>query len=86
MTRVNLSPALFNIYIDDLLRNRKQKADAGIMLKRNLYLNTLLFADDQVIIQDSEDKLQKSVHIRIKPNEQRLQPQNIYGKNKNYGF
>jgi len=33
------------------------------MLKRNLYLNTLLFADDQVIIQDSEDKLQKSLYI-----------------------
>jgi len=33
------------------------------MLKRNLYLNTLLFADDQVIIQDSEDKLQKPVYI-----------------------
>jgi len=33
------------------------------MLKRNLYLNTLLFADDQVIIQDPEDKLQKSVYI-----------------------
>jgi len=33
------------------------------MLKRNLYLNTLLFADDQVVIQDSEDKLQKSVYI-----------------------
>jgi hypothetical protein len=33
------------------------------MFKRNLYLNTLLFADDQVIIQDSEDKLQKSVYI-----------------------
>jgi len=33
------------------------------MLKRNLYLNTLLFADDQVIIQDSEEKLQKSVYI-----------------------
>jgi hypothetical protein len=32
------------------------------MLKRNLYLNTLLFADDKVIIQDSEDKLQKSVY------------------------
>jgi len=33
------------------------------MLKRNLYRNTLLFADDQVIIQDSEDKVQKSVYI-----------------------
>jgi hypothetical protein len=33
------------------------------MLKRNLYLNTLPFADDQVIIQDCEDKLQKPVYI-----------------------
>ena len=33
------------------------------MLKTNLYLNTLLFADEQAIIQDSEDKLQKSVYI-----------------------
>jgi len=56
----NLSPALFNIYIDDLLRNWKQKADVGILLQRNLYLNTLLFADDQVVIQD---KLQKSLYI-----------------------
>jgi len=59
----NLSPALFNIHIDDLLRNWKHKVDAGIMLKRNLWLKTLLFTDDQVIIQDSEDKLQKSVYI-----------------------
>jgi hypothetical protein len=28
-----------------------------------LYRNILLFADDQVIIQDSEDKLKKSVYI-----------------------
>ena len=33
------------------------------MLKRNLSLNTLLFADDQIIIQDSEDQLSKSVYI-----------------------
>ena len=58
----NLSPALFNIYIDDFLWNWKHKADAGIMFKRNIYLNTLLFADDEVIIQDSEDKLQKSIY------------------------
>jgi hypothetical protein len=36
----NLSPALFNIYIDDLLGNWKHKADAGIMLKRNLSTST----------------------------------------------
>ena len=59
----NLSPALFNIYIYNLLRNWKHKVDAGVILERNLYLNTLLFADDQIIIQDSEDKLQKSVYI-----------------------
>ena len=52
---------IFNIYIDDLLRNWKHKADAGVLLKRNLYLNTLLFADEQVVIQGSIDKLQKTV-------------------------
>ena len=58
----NLSLALFNIYVDDLPSSWKHKADSGIVLKRNLYLNTLLFADDQVIMQDSEDKLQKSIY------------------------
>jgi hypothetical protein len=59
----NVSPALFIIYIDDLLRNWKKKADDGIPLERNLYLKTLLFADDQVFTKDSEDELQKSVYI-----------------------
>jgi hypothetical protein len=30
----NLSLALFDIYVDDLLRKRKHKADAGILLKK----------------------------------------------------
>ena len=59
---IYISQGHFNIYIDDL-RNWKHKTDAGILIKRNLYLNTLFFADDQVVIQDSEDKLQKSVYI-----------------------
>ena len=54
---------IFNIYIDDILRNWKHTADAGTELKRNIYNNTFLLAVDHVNIQDSEDKLQKSVYI-----------------------
>jgi hypothetical protein len=36
-----------HIYINDLLSNWKHNVEAGIMLKRNLYLNTLLFAIDK---------------------------------------
>ena len=54
---------IYSVNIDDLLGNWKHKVDAGIILNRNLYPNILLFADDQVIMQDSEDKLQKSVYI-----------------------
>jgi hypothetical protein len=32
----------------------------GIWLKETAALNTLLFADDQIIIQESEDELQRS--------------------------
>ena len=37
--------------------------EAGIALKRNRYLNTLLYADDQIIIQDTKEKLRKCVYI-----------------------
>jgi hypothetical protein len=59
----NLSPTVFTDYIDHFPRNWKHKVDAAIMVKRNLYFNTLLFADDQVIKQDSADKLQKSHYL-----------------------
>ena len=45
------------------ITNWKHRVDAAIMLKRNLHINTLLFADGQVIIQDTEDKFRKSVYI-----------------------
>jgi len=51
------------MYKDDLLRNWKQISDDGLMLKRNLYLDIFQFADDQVLIQNSEEKLQISVSI-----------------------
>jgi hypothetical protein len=44
-------------------RKWKLKADPAIILKTDVAFDTLLLADDQLIIQDSEDKLQKSVHL-----------------------
>ena len=34
----------------------------GIKLSKNQQLSTLLFADEQVIIADTEDNLQKAAH------------------------
>lgn len=59
----SISPTLFNIYIDDMFRTWKSYVNPGIYLKNNTFLNSLLYADDKVIIQDSEDKLQKSIYV-----------------------
>ena len=40
----------------------RHQVDKGISLTRNTHLNHLMFADDTVIIQESEDKLQVAVH------------------------
>jgi hypothetical protein len=60
-----LSPTLFNIiyttYLDEITKWQKQDI-TGIKLSRNQQLSTLLFADDQVIIADTQDNLQKAAH------------------------
>lgn len=56
-----LSPTLFNIYIDDLVRKWKQLVNVGFQISKNNFLNILLFADDLVVIQNSESALQKSI-------------------------
>lgn len=58
----SLSPTLFNIYIDDLVREWKTIVSTGIKLNHHVHLNLLLFADDLTIIQASEDDLQRAVH------------------------
>jgi phosphate-selective porin len=35
----------------------------GIRIQNNTKLNTLLYADDQIIISNSEDNLQRGVHM-----------------------
>ena len=59
----SLSPTLFNIYINDILKEWKTLVDVGIKLCDNIYVNTLVFADDQIIIQENEENLQKSMYL-----------------------
>jgi len=57
-----LSPTLFNIYLDEIITKWQNQDPTGIELSKNQQLSTLLFADDQVIIADTEDNLQKAAH------------------------
>ena len=57
-----LSPVLFNLYLDKVIRIWLQKIKTYKYLKE-LIFNTLLFADDQFIISDTEDNLQKAVYL-----------------------
>jgi hypothetical protein len=60
-----LSPVLFNIYIDDVVQ-KWQKDFKHNIRKPKLKLDTVLFADDQVIIAENEENLQKATHKLIK--------------------
>jgi transcription initiation factor TFIIIB Brf1 subunit/transcription initiation factor TFIIB len=57
-----LSPTLFNIYLDEIISKWQKQDITAIELSKNQQLSTLLFADDQVIIADMEDNLQKAAH------------------------
>ena len=57
-----LSPVLFNLYLDESIRIWLQKLKTSKYFKE-LIFSTLLFADDQFIISDTEDNLQKAVYL-----------------------
>jgi transcription initiation factor TFIIIB Brf1 subunit/transcription initiation factor TFIIB len=57
-----LSPTLFNIYLDEIISMWQKQDKTEIKLSKNQQLSILLFADDQVIIADLEDNLQKADH------------------------
>jgi len=57
-----LSPVIFNLYLDEVIRIWLQKLKTSKYFKE-LIFNTLLFADDQFIISDTEDTLQKAVYL-----------------------
>lgn len=56
-----LSPVLFNLYLDHIIRVWLKKLRTTQYFKE-LIFNTLLFADDQLIISDTEDNLQMATY------------------------
>jgi len=57
-----LSPVLFNIHLDEIITKWQKEDIKGIPLPKNQTLFTLLYADDQVIICNTKDNLQKAVY------------------------
>jgi hypothetical protein len=53
----SLCPLLFIIYMDAIIKRWRGGNHRGISINRNMILDTLLFADDQVLIASSEDEL-----------------------------
>jgi len=50
------------MYLDGIITKWQKEDIEGIPLLRNQQLLTLLFADDQVIISNTEDSLQKAAY------------------------
>jgi len=56
------SPALFNIYLGEIITNRQKEVIKGLPLPKIQQLATLLFADDQVVISNTEENLQRAAY------------------------
>ena len=57
-----LSPVLFNLYLDEVIRKWLTELKTRKYFKE-LTFNTLLFADDQFIISDTEENFQRAVYL-----------------------
>ena len=61
-----LSLALFNIYINKITLEFKRVMKKGIKLNNRKLLNTILYADDKILIATSEDEIQTmSYHLNL---------------------
>jgi len=54
-----LSPKIFNIYVNEIIVKWSYIYTKDIALSTSTKINTLHFVDDQVVIADSEDNLQR---------------------------
>ena len=57
----NLSPSLFNIYIDDLQKHIKEKSNTDPVTIGNYSLNSLFYADDIVLVSRTKKGLQNCI-------------------------
>ena len=57
-----LSPILFNIYINKIIQEFKTAIKKSIQLNNRKLVNTILYADDQILMATSEDDLQTMLH------------------------
>jgi hypothetical protein len=60
-----MSPILFNIYLDDAVRHWQSQLKIlhiSNKLNKEKFIKTFMYADDQVIISDNEDTLQRALH------------------------
>jgi hypothetical protein len=48
----SLSLTIMNIYLKDVIQEQKTRSNPGMWLQELVALNTLLFAEDKIIIQE----------------------------------
>ena len=61
-----LSPILFNIYINKIIQEFKTVIKKSIQQNNRKLLNTILYADDQILMSTSEDDLQTMAnHLKL---------------------
>jgi hypothetical protein len=56
-----LSPFLFDLYMNKGLEIWRNYSPKGIKLTKNTEIYTILFADDQILLTENEDDLQRAV-------------------------
>jgi hypothetical protein len=62
----SLSPILFDAYINKILQEFKMVINKGIQLTNRKKINTILYADDQILMATSEDELQTmAYHLNL---------------------
>jgi len=57
-----LSPVLFNMYLNKIIQEFKTVIKKGIQLNNRKLVNTILYADDQILMAISQDDLQTMAH------------------------